>query len=276
MGVFPGFGAWNNQNGESNRSENVESKSESDKDTNAKAERDEELKQSKLWYDAEMKHPWYDAPPQVKVTTKNGLCHMHIEFTVGMTPGAVFFQLTQRNTSPFFDFDKWRHLLEIKSTKVLKDDGPRQIVKYKKLLTCDFLWWSGTLPIYLIVYENRKDLTAKYKKEKMIFMKVFEGSFKVEPIYVDQERLCKHMRPKTRKEYKKCSGGQGKVASKVVMDQYFQPYTLLNLPPISWYIREKTIKTTKTLIETLQKMCSELRSSDPTRIGLNANDIPEQ
>ncbi|KFK39654.1 hypothetical protein AALP_AA3G272000 [Arabis alpina] len=81
MGVFPGFGAWINQNnhqplnGESNRSENDESKSESEKDTKkapAKANKEyydinEELKQGKLWYDAEMKHPWYDAPPQVKV-----------------------------------------------------------------------------------------------------------------------------------------------------------------------------------------------------------------
>ncbi|KFK22021.1 hypothetical protein AALP_AAs47394U000100, partial [Arabis alpina] len=125
MGVFPGFGAWINQtnqqplNFESNRSENVESKSVSEKDTNkapAQArkeyfDKDEELKEDKLWYDAEMKHPWYDAPPQVKVTTKNGLCHMHIEFTVGMTPYGVFFHLTQRDTTPFFDHVKWRRLM---------------------------------------------------------------------------------------------------------------------------------------------------------------------
>ncbi|KFK44445.1 hypothetical protein AALP_AA1G257400 [Arabis alpina] len=109
----------------------------------------------------------------------------------------------------------------------------------------------------------------------MMFMKVFEGSFKVEPIYVDQKRLCKHMVPKTQKEYKKCSGGQGKIASKVVMDQYFQPYPLLNLPPFSWYIREKTIKTTKNLLESLQKLCGLMRNSDPTRPGLNANDVLE-
>ena len=52
-------------------------------------------------------------------------------------------------------------------------------------------------------------------------MKVFEGSYKVEPIYVDFERLCNQKEPKSPEEYKKCSGGQGKIASKVTMDQIF-------------------------------------------------------
>ncbi|KFK44444.1 hypothetical protein AALP_AA1G257200 [Arabis alpina] len=117
MGVFPGFGAWisqNNQeplNAESNRSQDVESKSVSDKASNkapAKTRKeyydnDEEERQDNLWHETEKKHPWYDAPPQVKVTKKNGLCHMHIEFTAGATPYSVFFFLTERATSPYFD-----------------------------------------------------------------------------------------------------------------------------------------------------------------------------
>ena len=92
-----------------------------------------------------------------------------------------------------------------------------------------------------------------------MFMKVFEGSWKIEPLYVDADRLCKNMKPKSREEYKKCSGGQGKIAPKVTMDQYFQPYPLLNLPPFSWYIRNITIKTTKTLLKMLQDRATILR-----------------
>lgn len=91
-----------------------------------------------------------------------------------------------------------------------------------------------------------------YMKDKMTFMKVFDGSYKMEPIYVDSESLCKQRLPKSREEYRKCSGGQGKIASKVTMDQYFQPSSLLNLPPLSWNIRGITIKTTKDLIEDFQ------------------------
>lgn len=93
----------------------------------------------------------------------------------------------------------------------------------------------------------------------MILMKVFEGSWKVEPDYVDQERLCKPRLPKSRKEYKICSGGQGKVGSKVIMEQIFQPSSLLNLPPVSWIIRGITIRTTKILLEDLRKAGTSLR-----------------
>lgn len=117
-----------------------------------------------------------------------------------------------------------------KSRKVLMDDGPRQIAKGKKAVAWDFRGRSFAIPISLTVDENRKDLTvrcftiintlfvfywwnltgvslaycgqAKYKKDRMILMKVFKGSYKVEPLYVDSERLCKHMEPKSPEEYK--------------------------------------------------------------------------
>lgn len=55
---------------ESKRSENVESNSESKKDTNKREayyDKAEAKKQGKLWRDAEKKKPWYDAPAKVKV-----------------------------------------------------------------------------------------------------------------------------------------------------------------------------------------------------------------
>ncbi|CAH2033731.1 unnamed protein product [Thlaspi arvense] len=412
MGGFPEFGVWINQNtqqplkAESKRSENVnKSESVSEKgNTNQDLyfDKDEELKQGKLWRIAEKKHRWYDAPPRVKVTTKDGICHMKIELTMGLPPETVYELFTNPNNGPFFDMDKFgRQLLKNKSRKVFKKDGPREIAETEKTLAWEFLWWSGALPINLTVDENKKDLTTKYMKEKMMFMKVFEGSYKVEPIYVDSERLsmsvfpgfgswinqntqqpskaeskspdesnnvwavdpkyydlaevrkesklwraaekkhpwsdaparikenkstkvlkkdgprqttevekaltwnflwwsgdipihliieenhknltakykanklmlmkvlegswkvepdyvdqellCKARLPKSREEYKRCSGGQGKVGSKVTMEQRFQPSSLLSLPPVSWFIRGITIKTTKTLLEDLRK-----------------------
>ncbi|CAN7050320.1 unnamed protein product [Brassica rapa subsp. trilocularis] len=237
----------------SKRSEDDKSKSESPKESNNMElyhDSEEEDKQIKLWNVAERKHPWYDPPPKVKVTTKRGICHMNIEFTLGVTPLAAFENL-RKPMSLSIDMSA-RQLLKNKSRKVLKKDGPREILETENTVAFDFLGWSGAFPIKLIVDENIKDLTAKYKKEKMMFMKVFEGSYKVEPIFVDSERLCKHRLPKTREEYKKCSGGQGKIASKVIMNQYFQPSPPFNLPPFSWYINGITIRTTKTLLQMIE------------------------
>ncbi|XP_010477663.1 PREDICTED: uncharacterized protein LOC104756732 isoform X1 [Camelina sativa] len=264
MSVFPRFVGWINQNiqeplkAESKKSENVESNSVSEEDSSNKREfyydKAEAKKQGKLWRDAQKKKPWYDAPGKVKVTTKKGLCHMHIELTVGLPPEGVYDLFANPNNFPFFRIDNetGRELLQNKSRKVLMKDGPRQVVQLEKALTYDFLWWYRAFPFTLIADENQKEFTAKYKKEKMMFMKVFEGSWKIEPLYVDSERLCKEREPKSREEYKRCSGGQGKVASKVTMDQYFQPYSFLNLPPSSWYIRRITIKTTKRLLKQIQ------------------------
>ena len=93
-----------------------------------------------------------------------------------------------------------------------------------------------------------------------MFLKVLEGSWKVVPDFVDQERLCKSRLPKSREEYKRCSGGQGKVGSKVTMEQIFKPSPLLNLPPVSWIIRGITIKTTKILLEDIRKAGTTLRT----------------
>ncbi|ESQ34418.1 hypothetical protein EUTSA_v10008137mg [Eutrema salsugineum] len=288
MGVFPGFGGWINQNtqqppkDEPKRSENVESKSVSEKDTNNAPAKEKkayykkvhEKQQDQLWHDAEKKHPWYNPPPKVTVTTKKGLCHMNVELIVGLTPDGVYELFTNPETGAFFDKDKWRGLMTNKSIKVLMEDGPRQVMKVKKSVAWDLLWFSIPIPIILIVDENRKDLTTKYKKEKIMFMKVFEGNYKVEPIYVDSERLCGQRLPKSREEYKRCSGGQGKIASKVTLNQYFQPYPLFNLPPVSWYIRGITIKTTKNLLLSVQKVATSIRRAK--RLNELGEEIKQQ
>ncbi|KAG2269185.1 hypothetical protein Bca52824_063740 [Brassica carinata] len=57
-------------------------------------------------------------------------------------------------------------------------------------------------------------------RNAMEFLDTFKGSYSVEPVYVDAERLCKNMTP--REEYRKCSGGKGLIASKAKMaeDQF--------------------------------------------------------
>ncbi|CAA7036042.1 unnamed protein product [Microthlaspi erraticum] len=124
MGIFSEFGRLMiNQNvqqpqkAESSTSENVKSKPASEKDTNtapAKVkvnnEEDEDLKQDIFWSNAEKKRPWFDAPPRVKVTTKNGLCHMHIEMTMGMTPEGVYETFINPHNLPIFIMGK-RQLL---------------------------------------------------------------------------------------------------------------------------------------------------------------------
>ncbi|CAA0236966.1 unnamed protein product [Arabidopsis thaliana] len=221
-------------------------------------------RQVELWIVAKNKHPWYDATAKVKVKTKKGLCHMKIEFTLGWPPQAVYEMLTNPRNLPFFREDETGQLLENKSTKVLKKDGPRQITDVEKALRWKVLWWSGIIPIHLIIDENHQNLSAKYKKEKMKFMKVFEGSWKVEPLYVDQERFCKSRSVNSQEEYKKCSGGRGRIASMVTMELIFQPSTLLNLPPVSWIIRGITIKITKMLLEDLRKYVIMIHKSDVT------------
>ncbi|RID51552.1 hypothetical protein BRARA_H02205 [Brassica rapa] len=292
MGVFTGFGSWINQNSqeplkaESTRSENGESKSASEKDTNnapAKKKKKvviyydekEDMRQERLWHKAEKKHPWRNPPPKIKVTNKKGLYHMNIELTVGTTPNVVYYVLTDPKGGPFFDYKKWRDIMKNTSRKVLKENGPKRVIMVEKALAYNILSLTTiSIPIHLTMEENRKDLTTNYKKGKVILMKEFHGNYKVEPIYVDQERLCKKRLPKSPEEYKKCSGGQGRIGSKLTINHYFQPYPPFNIPPLSWFIRGNTIKTSKKLLNGIQELTSSFRrAGPPSEEDMEASEI---
>nr|VDC97652.1 unnamed protein product [Brassica rapa] len=139
------------------------------------------------------------------------------------------------------------------ATMVLKKDGPRQITEVEKVLRWKILGYNGAIPIHVIIDENHQKVTATYKKVKVKYMKVFEGSWKMEPLYVDQERLCKSRSQISEEEYKKCSGGKGRIGSKVTMEHIFQPSSLLNVPPVSWFIRGIAVKVTKALLQDLRE-----------------------
>ncbi|CAA7036015.1 unnamed protein product [Microthlaspi erraticum] len=255
MGASPGFGVWINQN--TQQPKKAESKNVTFKSPLTHEERDDTKEQLQLWREAEKNKTWRDTPPKVKVATQEGICIMEIELIVGLPPQVAYDVLTNPDNQPYSRNIKKRGLLENKSRKVVSEDPPGQIVEVEKVVPV--LWNLLSFPISLVFAENRKDLSGVYDKKKIMFMKMFEGHWKVEPIYVDSERLCKNMKPRTREEYRRCSGGQGKIASKVTMGGVFQPNSIFNVPPVSWFIRGITVKTTKTLLQDFLNLAAAIR-----------------
>ena len=71
----------------------------------------------------------------------------------------------------------------------------------------------------------------KFKQINTGFMKYFEGCWKVEPLFVD-EQACFPFKPKTKEGYNACIEGKGRIGSKVNLQQILQP-ALIPPPPIS-------------------------------------------
>lgn len=263
--VLPGFVVWINQTiqeplkAEFKRLRNIKEQSlvkslnKIEAETTYDKHRDEEKLERQLqsWRN---NPSWIDQPPKVQVKTQNGsFCHLNVEVNVGLPPESVYNIFTHPDNKRYF-----KNIKECISRKVLMEEGPMQTVEVKQAAAWKFLWWAGTFPVHLIVQENRKNLTSKYKQEKTMFMKVFEGCWRVEPLFID-EHLCDRMKPKTLQDYDSCSNGRGRVGSKVTMDQMFQPSAILTPPPLSWYIRGITIKTTESMIEDLLAEAARLR-----------------
>lgn len=97
----------------------------------------------------------------------------------------------------------------------------------------------------------------KFEQLKTGFMKRFEGCWKVEPLFVD-EHLCSPLKPSSWEDYKSLTGGKGRVGSRVSLDQLIQP-ALVPPPPISWYLRGITTRTTEMLIHDLVAEAARIR-----------------
>lgn len=97
----------------------------------------------------------------------------------------------------------------------------------------------------------------KFKQLKTGFMKQFEGSWKVDPLFVDESN-CLPFKPKTWTEYDSCTGGKGRIGSKVSLEQVIQP-AIVPPPPISWYLRGITSRTTEMLINDLLAEAARIR-----------------
>ncbi|KAM1215075.1 hypothetical protein ACFX2I_011513 [Malus domestica] len=97
----------------------------------------------------------------------------------------------------------------------------------------------------------------KFKQVKTGFMEKFEGYWRVEPLFVD-EKTCFPFKPRTWADYNSCTGGKGRIGSRVSLEQLIQP-TIVPPPPISWYLRGITSKTTEMLINDMLAEAARLR-----------------
>ena len=88
-------------------------------------------------------------------------------------------------------------------------------------------------------------------------MRKFEGCWRIEPIFVDKE-VCLPLHPCSLEEYESCTGGRGRVTSAITLDQLIEP-ALLPPPPISWYLRGITSRTTEMLVNDLIAETARLR-----------------
>ncbi|XP_020585161.1 uncharacterized protein LOC110027884 isoform X2 [Phalaenopsis equestris] len=194
---------------------------------------------------------------------EGSLCNLNVKCNVGLPPDAVFNIVVDPENKRVF-----KNIKEVISRRVLVDEGLRQVVEVEQAVIWRFLWWSGTMSIQVMVDQNRRDHTVKFKLGKSGFMRRFEGIWKVEPLFLDQE-LCSPREPKSWAEYDACSGGKGRVGSMVSLDQLIQP-ALVPPPPISWYLRGVTERTTEMLIHDLFAEASRLR------VGAAMNSVPSQ
>ena len=101
----------------------------------------------------------------------------------------------------------------------------------------------------------------RFKQINTGFMKKFEGCWRVDPVFVD-EKICYPFKPKTLSEYRSCTGGKGRIGSRVSLEQLLQP-AILPPPPLSWYIRGITSKTSETLMNYLLEEVARIKGISP-------------
>lgn len=218
-------------------------------------------KQMQAWHENPV---WVDQAPEVKVSVPKGsLCNLNVNVNVGLPPDAVYNIVTDPDNKRVF-----KNIKEVISRRVLVDEGLRQVVELEQAALWKFLWWSGTISVHVLVDQNRADHSMKFKQVKTGFMKRFEGCWRVEPWFVD-EKLCYPLKPKTWEDYNSCTGGKGRIGSKVSLDQLIQP-ALVPPPPISWYLRGITTRTTEMLITDLLAETARVRGGlNPVKSGNN-------
>ncbi|KAL8534173.1 hypothetical protein ACS0TY_010251 [Phlomoides rotata] len=204
---------------------------------------------------------WVDHPPDIKVTIPKGsLSNLLLKADVGLPPDAVYNIVTDPDNKRVF-----KNIKEVISRKVVVDEGLRQVVEVEQAAIWRFLWLSGTITVRVLVDQNREDHTVKFKQIKSGFMEKFEGCWKVEPLFVDEE-LCHPFKPKSVMEYACCSKGRGRIGSKLTLEQLIQP-AIVPPPPISWYLRGITTKTTEMLFDDLLTEAARIREVTRTNVS---------
>ena len=120
----------------------------------------------------------------------------------------------------------------------------------------DTVLFHPTKDVYL-TYCFKILCQMKFKQIKTGFMKKFEGCWRVEPLFVD-EATCFPFKPLTKEDYNTCTRGKGRMGSKVTLQQILQP-AIIPPPPISWYLRGITARTTEMLINDLLAEAARIR-----------------
>ncbi|XP_039072094.1 uncharacterized protein LOC120219348 isoform X2 [Hibiscus syriacus] len=203
---------------------------------------------------------WVSPPPEIEVSVvKGSLCHLKAAVDVGFPPDAVYNIVTDPDNRRVF-----KNVKEVVSRKVLIDEGQRQLVEVEQSAAWRFLLWSGTISVHVLVDQNREDYSMRFKQLSNGFMKKFEGYWRVEPLFVDEE-TCFPFKPKTWAEYCSCTGGKGRIGSKVSLDQLIQP-AIAPPPPISWYLSGIPAKTTEMLINDLLAEADRIKDSRDSEI----------
>jgi hypothetical protein len=196
---------------------------------------------------------WVDPSLDIKVSVPKGsFCILNVKVDVGLPPDAVYNIVTDPHNKRVF-----KNIKEVLSRKVLVDEGLHQVVEVEQAALWKFLWWSGTISVHVLVDQNRADYSMKFKQVKTGFMERFEGSWKVEPLLVDA-KSCFPLKPKTVGDYMSCTNGRGRIGSRVSLEQIIQP-SIIPPPPISWYLRGITARTTEMLITDLLAEAARLR-----------------
>lgn len=195
---------------------------------------------------------WTDEPPVLKVTVPKGtLCLLETNFQIGLPPDDLFDIITDPGNKHVF-----KNIKEVTYRKVLEDAGHRQLVEVEQSAIWRFLCFSGTLSISVFVDQNKKTHSVSFHLSKEGFMRRFEGTWDIKPIYVDAPQCALMNSPESDPA---CTSSR--VASDVTLKQIVQP-RLLPPPPISWYIRGISSKQTESLVEDLQVEAKNLREGD--------------
>eukprot|EP00250_Pteridium_aquilinum_P013169 c21177_g1_i1 orf=413-1393(-) len=205
---------------------------------------------------------WTDHPPHMEVSAPKGtLCHIESTFQLGMPPDALYNIVTDPENKRVF-----KNIKEVTYRRVLEDEGHRQLVEVEQSAIWRFLCFSGTMSIRIFVDQNRNTHTLKFHLAKEGFMKKFEGTWDVKPVYVDSPH-CELL--ESPEDDPVCS--RSRIGSKVHFRQVLQPI-LVPPPPVAWYVRGISRRQTETLIEDLQAEAKRLREEGNER----TLEVPQQ
>ncbi|MCO5590733.1 hypothetical protein L7F22_044708 [Adiantum nelumboides] len=195
---------------------------------------------------------WVDHPPVMQVSAPKGtLCHIESTFQIGIPPDAVYDIVTDPENKRVF-----KNIKEVTYRNVIEDEGHRQLVEVEQSAIWRFLCFSGIMHIRLYVDQDRRTHSLKYHLAREGFMKKFEGTWDVKPVYVDAPH-CKVLQNPGDEPSCRTS----RVASEVHFRQVLQPI-LVPPPPVSWYIRGISSKQTESLLEDLQAEAKRLREGN--------------